>query len=156
LAERITLVNASSPLADFATPKMGRYIPLKRRFTQDVHSAISQKTAFFKLFICQQFLCIYEFCKQNINAYSVHPAICTAFVTSLREVLYLRPSSELLPSFTKLIPVSLMHSTREQLVNVTINFLHVHHLHQYTGLKLSIICFMHFIYYLYLVHKVKS
>jgi hypothetical protein len=39
--------HTGSPLADFYTLKMERYVPPKRRLTQDLHSATSQKTTFF-------------------------------------------------------------------------------------------------------------
>jgi hypothetical protein len=47
----VDLVNrrfgGGSSLVDFSTLKMERFVPPIRRLTQDVHSATSQKTAFF-------------------------------------------------------------------------------------------------------------
>jgi hypothetical protein len=40
-------VAAGSSLADFSSLKMEAIVPLKRRFTQDLQGATSQKTAFF-------------------------------------------------------------------------------------------------------------
>jgi hypothetical protein len=44
--------HSGSLLADFSTMKMGRYVPPKRRLTQDIHSVTSQKTTFFTLSLC--------------------------------------------------------------------------------------------------------
>jgi hypothetical protein len=38
---------AGPSLADFSSVKMGQYVPPKRRSTQDLHGATSQKTTFF-------------------------------------------------------------------------------------------------------------
>jgi hypothetical protein len=41
------LAHAGSSRVDFSTLKMEVYVPPKRQFTQDLHGATTQKTAFF-------------------------------------------------------------------------------------------------------------